>query len=286
VEAKGLSGRSPYLSLIRAAENSIPVALVSVPMAGSTSPVTICGSLVQHTAETLSGVVISQLVNPGSPVIWGGAPGTTDMRWGTTPMGTNAEGMLINMAYCEIGKYLRIPTLAYMGLSDAKCSDSQAGLESAMGATLAVLAGINMISGAGMMDFIMTHSLEKLLIDNEICRMAHRLTKGITPRAERLAEDLFTEGLYEGTHFFTSPITMQWLRSDEYSYAGPVISKEDRQAWIEKGGTTAEQRAKEEVKRILACHKPEPLDRDIDKELLRIMTQNAKRYCMSELPLP
>jgi len=270
--------------LIMGAQNWIPPVLISMPLTGSTAPITIGGSLVQHTAESLSGVVIGQLASQGSPIIWGGSPAAFDMRFGTTPMGA-IETMMIDMAYNEIGKYLGIPTEAYIGISDAKRPDSQAGLETGIGAVLAALAGINLITGAGMLNLETTQSLEKLVIDNEICGMARRLVQGITPRGERLAEDLFTEGLYEGKHFLLSPTTMKWFR-EEFFYSGPVISREDDQTWMEKGATTAEQRAKEEVKRILATHEPEPLDKDIDRELVRIMTKDAEKYGMSKLPLP
>jgi len=270
--------------LILGAQNWIAPILISMPLTGSTGPITIGGSLVQHTAESLSGVVINQLASRGAPIIWGGSPAAFDMRFGTTPMGA-IETMMIDIAYSEIGKYLGMPTQAYIGLSDAKCLDSQAGLETGIGAILGALAGINIISGPGMLDFESTRSLEKLVIDNEICGMARRLVEGITPRGEPLAEDLFTEGLYEGKHFLLSPATMKWFRQ-EFFYPGPVISREDDQVWMEKGSTTAEQRAKEEVKQILATHQPEPLDKDVDKELLRIMTKEAEKYGMSKLPLP
>jgi len=269
--------------LIRCAENGIPYTLISMPLTGSAAPITIGGSLVQHAAETLSGVVISQLTSRGAPITWGGSPAAFDMRFGTTPMGA-IETMMIDIAYNEIGKYLGMPTQAYIGLSDAKCPDSQAGLETGIGAVLAALAGINIITGPGMLNFETTQSLEKLVIDNEICGMARRLVQGITPRGEPLAEDLFTEGLYEGKHFLLSPATMKWFRQ-EFFYPGPVISREDDQVWMEKGSTTAEQRAKEEVKRILATHQPEPLDKDVDRELVEIMTRDAQKYGMSKLPL-
>ena len=100
-----------------------------------------------------------------------------------------------------------------------------------------------------------------------------------------MAEDLLTEGLYEGKHFLLSSATMKWFKEEHY-YPGPVINREVEEVWEERGSTTAEQRAKEEVKRILAIHEPEPLDKDIDRELVRIMTKNAEKYGMSKLPLP
>ena len=270
--------------LIRCAQNRIPAVIVPMPLTGATGPITMGGSLVQAAAESLSGVVINQLAGRGAPIIWGGSPVVFDMRWTTTPFSA-IESIMMGMAFSEVGKYLGIPTRTYVGCSDAKCPDSQAGLETGIGTILPALAGINIIINSGTLSFESAQSLEKLVIDNEICGMARRLVEGITPRGEPLAEDLFTEGLYEGKHFLLSPATMKWFRQ-EFFYPGPVISREDDQVWMEKGSTTAEQRAKEEVKRILATHQPEPLDKDVDRELVEIMTRDAQKYGMSKLPLP
>ena len=168
-------------NLLDCARHSIPVEYISMPLPGFMAPVTVVGSLIQHTAETLSGIVISQLANPGTPMLYGGAPGIFDMRFETTPMGA-IETMMIDCAYVEIGKSLNLPTQTYTAMSDAKLLDAQAGLETSMGATLGALSGVNNISGPGILDFINTFSLEKLVIDNEICGMTFRLLEGIQPR--------------------------------------------------------------------------------------------------------
>jgi hypothetical protein len=93
----------------------------------------------------------------------------------------------------EIGKYLGMPTQGYIALSDAKQLDSQAGLETAAGAILAALSGINSISGPGMLDFESCQSLEKLVVDNEICGMTYRLLRGIEPREDFPAVPIFEE---------------------------------------------------------------------------------------------
>ncbi len=139
-------------NLVDCARCGIPVEYISMPLSGFMAPVTLVGTLVHHAAETLSGVVISQCVNPGTPALWGGSPAAFDIRYETTPMGA-VETQMIDCAYCEIGKHLGLPTQAYIGLSDAKQLDAQAGLESSMGATLAALCGINSVSGPGMLDF-------------------------------------------------------------------------------------------------------------------------------------
>ncbi|HUV45739.1 MAG TPA: trimethylamine methyltransferase family protein [Dehalococcoidia bacterium] len=269
---------------MRGAESGIPVLLMAMPMTGATAPITMAGTIVQHVAENLSGVVIAQLANKGAPIIWSGCPAAFDMRFGTTPYGS-IESKMIFVGYSEVGKYLGIPTNGVIAESDAKRHDSQMGLECTMGTTLAALSGINLISGVGTLNFTTGQSLESLVIGNEICGYVRRLIKGITPRGERLAEDLFTEGLENGKHFLLSPNTLKWFK-EEYYYPGPVIDRQFEEVWVENGSTTAEQRAKEEAQRILATHQPEPLDKDIDRELVRIMTKEAEKYGMSKLPLP
>jgi trimethylamine--corrinoid protein Co-methyltransferase len=149
-----------------------------MPLTGATSPVSLREAIVQHCAESLSGVVLHQLVRPGAPIIYGGAPSAFDMRHGTTSMGA-IETMMICVGYAQVGKHLRLPTHGYLALSDAKSPDYQAGLESGVGAVLAALAGINMVSGVGILDYILTQSLEKLVLDHEACAMALRLSRGI-----------------------------------------------------------------------------------------------------------
>ena len=205
-------------SLIDSARAGIPSELISMGMTGATSPVTISGTLVQHVAENLTGLVICQLAKKGAPVIFGGSPSSFDMRKGTTPMGA-IETMMIDSAYAQIGKHLNLPTHAYMALSDAKINDSQAGLETGIGAILAALSGINVISGPGMLDFETCQSLEKLVLDNEICDMAYRLTRGIAQRDEPIATELF-EGFSEKTQFLSMPHTRKWYRKEHYFPAG------------------------------------------------------------------
>jgi len=195
-------------AVIDAATSGIPSQLVSMPIAGANSPVTLSGTLVVHTAETLSGVAISQLTKPGAPVIYGGSPTIMDMRRGSTPMGA-IETMMLDSCYAQIGKYFGLPTHAYMGLSDAKVLDMQAGLESGIGAIIAALSGINMISGVGMLNFESCFSIEKLIIDNDICGMAKRLLEGVTIRDEPMAIDVI-KSYFNKLELLSHPSTLRW----------------------------------------------------------------------------
>jgi len=268
-------------ALIDCARAGIPAEFVSMPLTGGTAPATLTGALVQHTAETLSGIVIGQLANPGAPLIYGGSPAAMDLRTGTTPMGA-IETMIIDSAYAQIGKHFGLPTHAYMALSDAKVLDAQAGLETGIGAVLAALSGINVISGPGMLDFESCQSFEKLVVDNEICGMVLRLIRGIQPRAEKLAEDLYG-AIEDGDHFLTSDTTLKWCR-EEISFPGEVIDRENYESRKLKGEFSIGERAHRKVKEILENHRPEPIDSALRGELERIMLGNGKKYGMTKLP--
>jgi trimethylamine--corrinoid protein Co-methyltransferase len=259
----------------------IPVELVAVPLAGFIAPVTLTGTLIQHTAENLSGLVISQLTHPGAPVLWGSSSAIFDIRYETTPMGA-IETMMLNCAAAEIGKRLGLPTQAYIALSDAKQVDAQAGLESSLGAALAALCGINSVSGPGMLDFESCQSLEKLVVDNEICGMAFRLVAGIEPREDFPAIPLLEELLRE-RHLLIAAHTRRHLHQ-EISFPAAVIDRAGRSRWLEEGGNTLGQRASREVTRLMAAYTPSRLSDATKRELTRLMEAEARRLGMDALP--
>jgi trimethylamine--corrinoid protein Co-methyltransferase len=268
-------------NVVDCARYSIPVEYISMPLSGFMAPVTLVGSVVQHTAETLSGLAISQLVNPGTPILWGGSPAVFDLRYETTPMG-DVGTMMMDCAYHEIGKHFGLPTQAYIGLSDAKLLDAQAGLESAMGATLAALAGINNISGPGMLDFESCFSLEKLVLDNEICGMTFRMLKGIDAREDFPSLPHFEELLRE-QHLLISEHTRKYVKEEIY-FPSPVIDRANRSRWQEDGGLTLKQRAARMIDKIISeCH-PVGLSEGIRKELANLMAAEARKHGMERLP--
>jgi trimethylamine--corrinoid protein Co-methyltransferase len=268
-------------NLVDCARSSIPVEFISMPLSGFMAPVTLVGTLIQHTAETLSGIVISQLVNPGAPILYGGSPAIFDVRYETTPMGA-VETMMVDCAYAEVGKHLGFPTQAYISLSDAKLLDAQAGLESSMGATLAALAGINNVSGPGMLDFESCQSLEKLVLDNEICGMVLRLLKGIEPRDDFPARPLFEELLQE-QHLLISTHTRRHLKAEHY-FPGPVIDRANRARWEEEGAVSLQERAHREVERLVRAHQPSRIPDQTKRHLTVLMEREARRYGLDRLP--
>ena len=267
-------------NLIDCAKNNIPAQLISMPLTGANAPVTLAGAVVQHTAESLSGVVINQLANPGAPIVWGGSPATFDMRKGTTPMGAIGTWMM-NCAYVQVGKELGMPTHSYLGMSDAKIVDAQCGLESSS-AFFAALAGANMVSGPGMMDYESCLSYEKLVIDAEIIGMAKRLVAGIDGRQTPIALDIMQELGHKG-NYLSHPHTKKWFREELY-IPSDVIDRDTVEAWEKKGSKSTWERAQERVDKLLAKYQPSPLSDDVKKELRDITTRAANKVGMKKLP--
>jgi trimethylamine--corrinoid protein Co-methyltransferase len=251
-------------SLIDSAVSMIPSEFVSMPLAGASAPMSLIGSITQHCAECLAGVVIVQLAKTGAPLIWGGSPAILDMKQGTTPMGA-IETMMINLGDVEMGKFLKLPTHAYMSLSDSKVPDAQSGFEGGMGALLAGLAGVNMVSGPGMLDFESTQSIEKLIIDNEIVGMVKRLLRGIEDYGTPFASDILKD-YDEKEELLSHPSTLKLFRKELFM-AGPVIDRLSRDMWKASGAKSARKRAKEQASKILEKGSLQPIDDTLAKEL-------------------
>jgi trimethylamine--corrinoid protein Co-methyltransferase len=188
---------------------------------------------------------------------------------------------MIDSAYAQIGKHLKLPTHAYMALSDAKVNDAQSGIETALGAALAALSGINVISGPGMLDFESCQSLEKLAIDNEICGMAYRLVAGVVQREEPIALDKF-EGFKPDFQFLTLPHTRQWYRKEHIL---PVLMDRDPyEAWVMAGRKTTLDKAHKDVQDRIRKYALPPLADGPRKELDKIMTGYARSQGIKSLP--
>lgn len=268
-------------NLIELARAGVPAEMVSMPLAGAAAPVTLLGAITQHAAECLSGITIHQLVQPGAPIVWGGAPAIFDMRKGTTPMGA-IETAMIDAAYAQVGKSLNLPTHTYLGASDAKIVDAQAGMESGMTALVGALAGINMISGAGMLDFLACQSPEKLVVDAEGIAMAKRLLAGLEPRTKTLATELF-EGINFKGDFLKQKVTRN-LFSVEQSLPSAVIDRDSVRGWQAAGSLDTFARAKERTRSLLAEYKRPALDPVLEQELQTHITRNANNAGMEKLP--
>jgi len=268
-------------NLIDLARAGVPAQMVSMPLAGATAPVTLVGSVVQHAAECLSGIAIHQLAKPGSPIVWGGAPAIFDMRKGTTPMGA-IETAMLDASYAQVGKSLGLPTHTYLCASDAKVIDAQAGLESGISAILGALAGVNMISGAGMLDFLACFSLEKLVIDAEIVAMAKRLLDGVHTPTETLATAMF-EGISFKGDFLKQKITRELFASEQY-LPSKVLDRDSIRGWSQDGRLDALDRANSQVQSLLGQYESPDLPEHQVKGLESLVKAHAKQSGMEKLP--
>jgi len=268
-------------NLIELARANVPAQLISMPLAGVAAPVTILGSVVQHAAECLSGITIHQLANPGAPIIWGGAPAIFDMRHGTTPMGA-IETAMIDAAYAQVGKSLNLPTQAYMGASDAKVVDAQAGLESGVTALVGALAGINLISGGGMLDFLACQSPEKLVIDAEGIAMAQQLHAGIGVWTETLATALF-EGISFKGDFLKQKATRELFMKEQY-IPSSVIDRDSIRGWQASGSLDTFGRAKARTQELLTLYEKPRYTPEQDRELRTLVENLARKAGLDALP--
>jgi len=228
-------------NLIDLARAGVPAEMVSMPLAGSASPVTLIGSVVQHAAESLSGICIHQFANPGAPIVWGGAPAIFDMRRGTTPMGA-METAMIGAAFAQVGKSFGLPTHTYLCASDAKILDAQAGLESGMTALVGTQAGINMISGAGMLDFLAAQSVEKLVLDAEIIGMTQRMLRGVGLPTETLALEFYA-GFEHRADFLKQKATRSLFKGEQ-RLPSEAMDRGSLRAWQDGGSLSAFERAR------------------------------------------
>jgi trimethylamine--corrinoid protein Co-methyltransferase len=247
--------------LIEWCRHGLPVALSSAPMAGSTAPVTLAGSLVQLNAEQLSGLVLTQLVRPGTPVLAGYIPGVADMRSGGYLGGAVEFGMM-QAAAAQLAHFYQVPIYCSGGMSDSKAPDAQAGYEKMATFLLAAMGGANFIHHAiGMVTNMNAVSLEQAVIDDEIVGMAMRVLQGFELTEEALGVAAI-ERVGPGGHYLMDPHTMQFMRR-EFFYP-PLADRQTRAAWEEGGRLDTRARAAARVTQLLNAHRPPSLPASID----------------------
>ncbi len=252
--------------LIESARLGIPVAAPAEPLAGATSPCTLAGTVVTNNIETLTGVILAQLVNPGTPVIYGSVATSMDMKSGSYLAGSIESG-LINAGLAQMAQYYRIPFYATAGMSDSKLPDCQAGYEKAATTMLAVLAGANYIhDAAGILEFCTTASYEQMVIDNEIIGICLRAARGIEVDEDKLAEEVIRR-VGPGGNFIAEDHTIRHFRS-EFFYP-TVADRQLRTAWEKSGSLDTQERARRMARELLETHVPLPLPQEAVAKVLQ-----------------
>lgn len=277
-------GEDSCQNLLDCLEAGIPVEIVPVTLMGLIAPVTLVGALVFHCVDVLTGLAMAQLLRPGHPVVFGGAPATFHMKAASSPMAA-IEAQHLNVAYVAIAKHLGLPSQAYMALSDGKYLDAQAGGETFSSALLAAMAGINSVSGPGMLDFVLTFSLAKLVFDNEVCGQALHFCREIKPLDDLPSQELVDHVINQG-HMLTLPQTLEhWPR--ELYQTDPVIDRATRDTSDLDAGPDLVARAAQQVEQRLARYEPIETDPAVDREMQRIILSGMESQdTLPDLPAP
>jgi len=259
--------------LLTICSKGLPVVYTPGLITGATSPVTRAGSIVQANAELLSGLVICQLINEGTPVI-AGAGGMMTMDMSTTLAAYGApEFMLDWSALCEMGHYYDLPVFGFAGCSDAKTFDQQAGIEGALWVLTAALTGGNLIHDVGYVESGLTTSYEMLVSMNETIGLVKKFVEGVRIEEETLALDVI-EKVGPGGHFLGEEHTVRHCRDN---WRPKLFDRGNREDWELAGQQDLGDRAAEYVREILKSHKGDSLDAHIVAELESTIEQARDR---------
>jgi trimethylamine--corrinoid protein Co-methyltransferase len=244
---------------------NVPTTVTSAPMSGSTSPMTMAGTLLQTHAEVMAGIAVHQLTRPGAPVLYGGLPAMAEMR-GLGYQGGAVECGIMQAAMHQLSQRVDVPNYASSGLSDSKISDVQAGWEKAFTTGLAVMGGNNYIHhAAGMLDSMQCVAYEMYVIDDEIIGQACKILEGISTGQDHLAFEAIRE-VGPGGNYLLSGHTLEHLRSEYFQGSG-VSDKAGREEWIQQGCLSARDRARTIARDILDMDPRPKIPAEIEKQI-------------------
>ena len=245
-----------------------PLLISALGIAGATSPATLAGTLALQNAEVLAGIVLTQLVRAGTPVIFAGPSTCADLRSGA--LSTGAPEMAINTAAtAQMARYYHLPSRSGGAASDAKMPDAQAAYESMMSLLMAQVSGINFVlHAAGIFESYNCMSYEKFIIDDEICGMVKRIKKASAINEDTLGLAVIAES-GPGGHFLDKTHTFRHFRNEFYM---PALSNRNSfDAWKEQGSPTSMQVAGRRYQDVIAGYKAPELPKTADNRLKKFV---------------
>ena len=241
-----------------------PLVLAALGMAGSTAPITLAGVLVTQTAELLAGIALTQLINPGTPVIFGSTSTNIDMRSGALAIGSPELSQMI-VAHAQLSRFYGLPSRSGGALTDASYPDAQAAFESMLSLVTTINSGIDFVLHAGgILSSYLAFSYEKFVLDDEMCGMVRRLHEGITVDEDALAYDVIAN-VGPGGNYLMEMHTVKLCRKVFWKPA--LCDRAGLEAWMQEGKPTAVDRARARWQKLVAEHEDPPLDRVIAKQL-------------------
>jgi len=230
-------------------EQGLPCYTAFPPNAGLTAPLTLAGTLVQANAEFLAQLVLIQMTRLGTPSLYCLLPTVTDLRKGAYAPGGIETGILM-MACAQMARYYSVPCAGYVGLTNAKVNDAQAGYETGMSALAAVLGGVDILKTGGLLDALMAFDFAKAVIDSEIGQMLKRVVRGVEFSIENLALDAIAEAGPGGT-FVDKGHTVRHMRT--VPFLPDIADREPRNRWLAAGALDSDARAMQRAREILSC---------------------------------
>ena len=238
--------------------------------AGATGPVTLPGLLAVQNAEVLAGIILAQLVNPGSAVVYGTTSTITEMRTGALAIGAPELAMIQN-ATMQMAQYYGLPSRGSGGLTDSHFPDMQAGIESTLALSQTILSGANFILHAcGILGSYISMSYEKFLADEELAGMLRRYLKPLDVTEERI--DLPTvKEVGVGGEYLTHERTFEHCRSEFYLPA--IMSRTDYESWANAGRKTLKESATALLEKRLADYVQPDIDSDIEQKLAEYVSK-------------
>jgi trimethylamine--corrinoid protein Co-methyltransferase len=235
-----------------------PVLIAALAMAGSTGPITLAGLLAMQNAELLAGVVLTQLISPGTPAVYGSTSTNIDMKTGALAIGSPELSLMIS-AHAQLARYYGLPSRSGGALSDASFPDAQAGFESMFGLLTTINSGVDFVLHAGgILSSYLAFSFEKLVLDDDMCGMMRRYEGGIEVTPETLAYDVIANVGADGNYLMEMH-TVKRCRTEFWTPA--VVDRTGLEEWMAGGRKTAVDRAHQRCQRLLEQHEDPPLDK-------------------------
>jgi trimethylamine--corrinoid protein Co-methyltransferase len=258
-------GLDVAMEFVRAGQ---PVSIGPMAMTSGTAPATLAGTLAQENAEILAGVVVVQLLAPGTPITYGGIPHIMDPRTSICSFGS-PEQALMAVAMVQMGRFYGFPVYINVGLTDSKTLDAQAGIEKSATLTLGALAGADMFGHAGICGTDHGGSLAWLVIDDELMSYVKRIARGFDVTPDTLAVDIVNAVGPAGSYLGEEHTVKHFRR--ELWLPPPTWTRQAWGVWESDRRSAMADRALDRVKHILATNKVEPVEEQMSHEIDRIV---------------
>ena len=250
-----------------------PVSVGPMSMTSGTAPGTLAGTLAQENAEILAGVVITQVLGPGTPMMYGGIPHIMDPRTSICSFGSPEQG-LMGWRWCKWAGSTVFRSISTSALTDAKTLDAQAGIEKGATLMIGALAGADTFGHTGICGTDHGASLEWLVADDETMAYVKRMVRGFEVTPEKLATEVI-HAVGPGGNYLAEDHTVAHYRQELWM-PDATWTREAYATWETSGRLTMGERVRARVKDILAKHKVEPMEEAMARELDRI-AEAAKR---------